>query len=149
MPKLATDNEFATAFAPLLEVHQRGVTRAATPNDVLELLDGDGGRYLLKGSGGYLAQQGKGWTSRQREAIVIPDRAFAHQAKREGMERNGVKVKVVRLRRRGTSGLEWVRIRKGVDVNEKNGLLGIGVSDAEAMAMLAALSGAKPETGEQ
>src|ERR1700728_2199874 len=108
MPKQASDEGVARAFAPPVEVQQRGRLRAATANDVLELLEVNDGRYVLKGSGGYLAQSGKGWTERQREAIVIPDRTFAHEARREGLRENGVAVKVVRLRRRGTCGIEAV-----------------------------------------
>jgi len=143
MTKQASDEEFARAFAPLIEVQQRGQLRAATPNDVLELLDGNDGRYVLKGRGGYLAEHGKGWTLLQREAIVIPDRAFAHQARRQGMRENGVAVKVVRLRRRGTCGLEAVRMRQGLDVSAKDGYLSIGISPDDAMTMLATLTGAK------
>jgi hypothetical protein len=149
MPKKASDEDFARAFAPLLEVQQRGRLRAATPNDVLEILEVNGGRYVLKGSGGYLAQSRKGWTDRQREAIVISDRVFAHQARRQGLRENGVVVKVVRLRRRGTCGIEAVRMRAGLDVSAKDGTLGIGLSAADAMTMLAALSGGKEESGEQ
>jgi hypothetical protein len=149
MTKKATDQEFARAFAPLLEVQQRGRFRAATPNDVLELLDGNDGRYVLKGERGYLAMHGKGFSPHRREAIVIPDRAFAHEARQRGWRENRVKVRVVRLRRPGTSGLEAVRMRPGLDVSVKDGLVGIGVSSAEAMTMLAALTGAKGEGGEQ
>jgi hypothetical protein len=149
MPKQASDEEFARAFAPLLEVQQRGRLRAATPSDVLELLEINEGRYVLKGRGGYLARSGNGWTDRQREAIVIPDRAFAHQARRQGLRENGVVVKVVRLRRRGTCGIEAVRLRPGLDVSAKDGTIGIGLSTADAMTMLAALSGAKEGSGEQ
>ncbi len=149
MANPVTDEQFAIAFAPLLEVKQNGVIRPATPNDVLELVDGNGGRYLLKGAEGYLAKQGAGWTTRQRDAIVIPDRAFAHEARREGLEKNGIRTKVIRLRRPGTCGIESVRMRAGVEVSEKDGLLGIGVSEAEGMALLAALAGAKAEGGEQ
>jgi hypothetical protein len=145
----ATDNDFALAFAPLLEVLQRGRMRPATANDVLELLDGNGGRYLLKGERGYLAQTGSGWSPRQRDALVIPDRAFAHKARRQGRRENGVEVKVVRLRRRGTCGIEAVRMRAGLDVSSKDGTLGIGISAAEAMTMLATLTGAKSGEGEQ
>ncbi len=74
MPDPASDHDFAIAFAPLLEVQQRGQVRAATPNDVLELLDGNDGRYVLKGTRGYLAQKGTGWSDKQREALMIPDR---------------------------------------------------------------------------
>jgi hypothetical protein len=145
MTRKATDEEFARAFAPLLEVQQGGLFRAATANDVLELLDGNDGRYVLKGRGGYLAKQGKGWTLLQREAIVISDRAFAHEARRQGLRENNVAVKVVRLRRRGSCGLDAVRMRPGLDVSEKDGLVSFGVSPAEAMAMLATLTGAKTE----
>ena len=143
MTEQASDEDFARAFAPLIEVKQRGRMRAATPNDVLELLDANNGRYVLKGKGGYLAQHGKGWTLLQREAIVIPDRAFAHQARREGMRTNGVAVTVVRLRRRGTCGIEGVRLRQGLDVNSTGDLVTIGLSAEEAKSMLAALTGAK------
>ena len=147
MTKPATDEEFARAFAPLLEVQQKGRLRAATPNDVLELLQP--GRYVLKGRGGYLAEHGKGWTKRQREAIVIPDRAFAHEARAQGMRENGVAVKVVRLRRRGTCGLEAVRMRQGLEVSQNEGFIGINVSDVDAMTMLAALTGAKVQSEKQ
>ncbi len=149
MPNPASDVDFARAFAPLLEVKQRGVARAATANDVLELLDGNNGRYVLKGSRGYIARTGHGWTERQREAIVIPDRALAHSARRQGRKENDVVVKVVRLRRRGTCGIESVRMRPGLDVSAKDGTIGIGMSAAEAMTMLAALTGANSETEEQ
>jgi hypothetical protein len=149
MPKSASDEDFARAFAGLIEVQQGGRFRPATPNDVLELLESNEGRYVLKGSGGYLAQRGKGFTERQREAIVIPDRAYAHEARRMGLRENGVATKVVRLRRRGTCGIEAVRMRAGLDVSEKDGLVGIGITATDAMTMLAALSGAKEERGEQ
>jgi hypothetical protein len=144
-----SDEDFARAFAPLLEVKQGGRMRAATPNDVLEILDGNNGRYVLKGWRGYIAQKGSGWSERQREAIVIPDRALAHKMRRQGLQENGVTVTVVRLRRRGTCGIEAVRMRAGLDVSKADGVLGIGVSPSDAMAMLAALTGAKSEEGEQ
>ena len=147
MTKPATDEEFARAFAPLLEVQQNGRFVPATPNHVLELLGPP--RYLLKGSAGYLADGGKGWTDRQREAIVIPDRDFADEACEMGLRKNGVTVKVVRLRRRGTRGLEAVRIRQGLELTEKDGLISFGIGADEAMAMLTALTGAKVDTEQQ
>jgi hypothetical protein len=146
----ASDEDFARAFAPLLEVQQRGQLRPATPNDVLELLDGENGRYVLKGERGYLANKGAGWSDRQRDAIRIPDRAFAHEARRQGLRENGVSVKVVRIRRRGSCGIEAVRMRPWVDVKiREGGDLDIGVGKEEAMTILAALTGAKSGAGEQ
>jgi hypothetical protein len=149
MTKQTSDEDFARAFAPLLEVQQRGKLRPATANDVLELIESNQGRYVLKGRGGYLAVDGKGWTEHQREAILIPDRAFAHEARRMGKRENGVAVKVVRLRRPGTCGIEGVRIRAGLDVTVEDGTVSFDVSKPEAMAMLTQLMGAKVEGGEQ
>jgi hypothetical protein len=149
MVKQATDSEFARAFAPLLEIQLKdGRFRAATPNDVLELIDPTR-HYVLKGDGGYLAKHGKGWTRIQREAIKIPDRAFAHQARRQGLRENGVTTKVVRLRRRGTCGMQAVRLRPGLDVTDKDGFLSFGIGASEAMEMLATLTGAKVGGGEE
>jgi hypothetical protein len=149
MPPPASDDAFAHALAPLLEVQQRGRIRPATPNDVLELLESNAGRYVLKGRRGYMAVGGNGWTSRQRKALVIPDRATAHEGRRMGIRDNGIVVKVVRLRRKGTCGIEGVRLRPGIKVKANDEFIGIDVSDAEAMAFLAALTGAKEGEAEQ
>jgi hypothetical protein len=147
VPTPVSDAEFALAFARLLEVIQNGRTRPATPADVLELLEANEGRYLLKrrADGAYMADEGKGWTRRQRDALRIPDRAYAHEARKMGLREHGVSVKVVRLRRKGTCGLEAVKLRTGITVNEHgDGLTGLGgIGQDEAMAMLALLTGAK------
>jgi hypothetical protein len=147
----ASDEEFARAFAPLLEIMQGGKARAATPNDVLELLGAGGGpRYVLKGKDGrYLAEHGKGWTPLQREAIVMNEREHADQMCAMGLAQYGVHTRVVRLRRRGTVGIEGVRLRPGLDIQADSEKIEIALSNPEAMALLAALSGAKLETGEQ
>ncbi len=137
-----SDADFALAFARLLEVIQNGQTRPATPADVLELMEVNEGRYLLKrrADGAYMA-----WTRRQRDALRIPDRAYAHEARKMGLREHGVSVKVVRLRRKGTCGLEAVKLRTGITVNEHgDGMTGLGgIGKDEAMAMLALLTGAK------
>jgi hypothetical protein len=146
MPPPISDADFALGFARLLEVIQNGRLRPATPADVLELMEAHQGRYLLKrrDDGAYMADAGKGWTRHQRKALRIPDRALALEARKMGLREHGVSVKVVRLRRKGTCGLEAVRLRTGITVSERDGLVGLGgIGQDEAMAMLAILTGAK------
>jgi hypothetical protein len=143
-----SDEDFARAFAPLLEVVQRGVTRTATPNDVLELISAPNGRYVVKAGSSYLGDAGRGWTRRQREALVIPDRDAARSALQMGRE-HGIEVRIVRLRRRGTCGLEAFRIRPDIAVRIESGEIRFDVAKEEAMRMLEILTRAKVAAGEQ
>ena len=148
--KKATDAEFARAFAPLLEIQQRGVMRPATAADVLELLGSGGPRYLLKrGDGEYLASEGRGFSPDQRDAAVLPELAFAREMRDMGWTKYGVKTKIVRLRRKGTAGLEGVRLRPDISVTDSGDMVALSLNHPEAMALLAALTGAKPGEGEQ
>ncbi len=148
MKEPASDEEFARAFAPLLEVEQNGRFRTATASDVLEILEYGGGRWVLKGKRGYLAK--KGWSPRQRDAIVAPDKATAQHLRGVALREHGVAVKVVRVRRKGTCGVVAVRLRAGLPVTtDANGNIGLGVGEDEAMGMLTALLGGKKAEGEQ
>ena len=53
------DEEFAKAFAHLMEILQNGKMRPATPNDVLELV-GPPRCVLKRANGDYLAEGGNG-----------------------------------------------------------------------------------------
>jgi hypothetical protein len=143
-----SDDDFARAFAPLLEVMQRGKMRPATPNDVLELLCGNNGRYIVKRGEHYLGDNGIGWTRKQREALVIPDHDAALSALAMGREQ-GIEVRLVRLRRYGTLGLEAVRIRPDIAVQVDSGEIRFDVGGEEGMRMLEILTKAKVATGEQ
>ncbi len=58
-------------------------------------------------------------------------------------------VKVVRLRRRGTCGLETVRMRQGLDVSSADGLIKIRREQRGGDGDAGGASGAKVEKGEQ
>ncbi len=140
----ASDEQFAQGFAPLLEVLQRGTYRQATPADVLELLSSGGRRYVLKARDGrYLAKDGSGWSETLEGAIILDDRQDAKETQKLGLEEYGVRVRVVRIRRKGTSGVTHVRLRPGLDVKNDGNLLSFMVNDAEAMHLMAALTGAQ------
>jgi hypothetical protein len=146
--KKASDTAFARAFAPLLEISQGGVIRPATAADVLELLSSGGPRYVLKRRDGqYVAKDGKGFSPHPRDAVVIPDLEYAREMRDMGFNDYGVRTKVVRRRRKGTAGLEAVRLRPDIDVTADEERLTLSLSNPEAMALLTALTGAKaPET---
>ena len=142
------DEEFARAFAHLMEVLQNGKMRPATPNDVLELVGPP--RYVLKRENGdYLAEGGKGFSPKQRRALVIDDLEYAREAKKLGLEGYGVKTKIVRIRRRGTLGLEAVRLRPDLKISSDAETIGISMPPADAMQILATLRGAKQGKGVQ
>jgi hypothetical protein len=146
----ASDDDFARAFAPLLEVLQGGLMRPATAADVLELLGAGGPRYVLKrGDGQYVAKEGRGFSPDQRDAVVIPELAYAREMRDMGRNKYGVRTKVVRLRRKGTVGLEGVRLRPDIPVTDSGDVVELSLKHPEAMALLAALTGAKPAGKEQ
>jgi hypothetical protein len=148
--KKTSDDAFASAFAPLLQVWQRGVMRPATAADVLELLSSGGRRYVLKrGDGQYLAKEGKGFSPHPRDAVVIPELEYAREMRDMGLNDYGVRTKVVRWRRKGTAGLEAVRLRPDIDVTTDSERLSLSLSNPEAMALLTALTGAKEAETEQ
>jgi hypothetical protein len=141
------DLKQARAIARLLEVRVRGVARPATAEDVLEITNPP--RYLLKGEHGfYIARDGRAWTDKQRDAMVIPDRSAARAVREQGLSR-GVPVRVVRLRRRGTVGLDGSRLRPDIQGSvEGDDRVNLNMSEDDALAFLAALTGAT-EDGEQ
>jgi hypothetical protein len=145
MPLPGSNAAFAEAFAPLMLVVQKGVERPAMPADILELIEPP--RYLLKARNEYAATEGKGWSLKQKEAIVIPDLDAAREFQEMGLREYGVRVRIVRLRRRGTVGLEACRLRPDVRITEQGGLIDIGVSAKDAQAMLAALTGGTDHQG--
>jgi len=134
---------FAEGFAQIFDVLQRGVRRRATPADLLELLEPP--RYVLKRGDEYLGR--KGWRRRQRSGVVFAHRDDARAAQSLGRREYGVETRVVRIRRRGTMGIEGYAMREGLKVEEAGGLLGFGVSGADAMQMLAALTGGAGNKG--
>jgi hypothetical protein len=142
-PLQVTNAAFAEAFAPLFEVIQRGVRRGATPADLLEVVEPP--RYVLKRGDAYLGE--KGWRRRQREAVVLADIEDARAARAIGRREYGIDSKIVRVRRRGTLGIEGYALREGLKVEEAGTTLGFGVGKAEAMAMLAALTGGGTRSG--
>jgi hypothetical protein len=145
-----TDEEFANGFAHLIEVVQKGRARPATPNDVLELIGSGGPRYVLKRPNGeYMGRGGSGFTPEQRRALVIDDLETAREAKRVGMSEYGVRVNVVRIRRRGTCGLELVRLRPDLDITREADSIAIAMTPADAMKLLATISRAKTGDGVQ
>ena len=140
MPDKMTDEQFARTFAQLFQVVQRGALRPATPADILELIGPR--RYVLKGMDArYLARDG--FTAKQRAAIVIDDRALARELRDEGLRDHGVKTRVVRLRRRGTSGIEAIGFRPDVDARVKDGGVALGLPREDLMDLMAALTRAK------
>jgi hypothetical protein len=131
----------ARALAGLIEVCQRGVARPATANDVLELTSTP--RYLLKGPDGrYVGKGGRGWTEKQRKALIIDDLALAREMRREGRDDYGIRVKIIRLRRKGTAGLEAARLRRDLKVSVQDGTIAFQLSPEDAMTFLSALDGA-------
>jgi hypothetical protein len=56
---------------------------------------------------------------------------------------HGVKTRVVRLRRRGTSGIDGCRLRPDIVTRVGDQSIELDVKPEDAMALLAALSGAK------
>jgi hypothetical protein len=147
MVEKPSNETFALAFAPLMEVRQGGVDRPATPADLLEVLEPP--RYLLKDAEGhYLGDRGAGWVRRQRRAVVIPAIEDAREARRIGREEYGVDVRIVRLRRRGTKGIEGYRLRQNLDVRSENGLISFNVTNKESMDILAVLTGGAKRQGE-
>ena len=142
----ASNAAFANAFAPLVEVLQRGLARPATPADVLELIDPP--RYVLKRKDAYLADKGKGWTRRQREALIAEHIDAAREGQTIGRREHGIEVRIVRIRRRGTLGIQAYRLRPDIKVNDaKDGMLELIMSHPEAMDLLAALTGATDSSG--
>lgn len=145
-----SDEDFARAFAPLFEVMQRGEMRPATPADVLELLGTGGRRYVLKGlDGRYIAGDGSGWTRRQRRAAVVDDLDDARAMKRLGLQQYGVRVKIVRIRRKGTCGVEAIRLRPDIATTFDGDRVGLGLKPEDVMNLMAVMSRAKGGEGEQ
>jgi hypothetical protein len=142
-PLQITNAAFAEAFAPLFEVIQRGVRREARPADLLELVEPP--RYVLKRGDVYLGE--KGWRRKQREALVLADIDDARAARAVGRREHGIDSTIVRIRRRGTLGIEGYKLREGLNVEDTGATLGFGVGKAEAMAMLAALTGGGSRLG--
>jgi hypothetical protein len=129
---------FAEGFASLFDVVQRGVRRRATAADLLELLEPP--RYVLKREKLYLGEAG--WSRKQRDAFVLAAVEDARGAQEIGRQKSGVETRIVRVRRKGTMGIEGYAMREGLKVTDAGGLLGIGgIGDADAMAMLASLVG--------
>lgn len=135
---------FAEGFAALFDVVQRGVRRRATAADLLEILEPP--RYVMKRKKLYLGHNG--WGRKQRDAHVLDDLADARRARQIAREEHGVEMRIVRVRRKGTMGIEGYAIREGLNVSDHDGFLGIGgVGDADAMAMLATLVGGAGKQG--
>jgi hypothetical protein len=142
-PPQVSNAAFAEAFAPLFDVIQRGVRRAARPADLLEMVEPP--RYVLKRGDVYLGE--KGWRRRQREAVVLADIEDARAARALGRREHGIDSKIVRVRRRGTLGIEGYALREGLKVEETGMTFGFAVGEQEAMAMLAALTGGGSRSG--
>jgi hypothetical protein len=142
-PLQVTNAAFAEAFAPLFEVIQRGVRRGAKPADLLEMVEPP--RYVLKRGDAYLGE--KGWRRKQREAVVLADIDDARAARAVGRREHGIDSKIVRVRRRGTLGIEAYMLREGLKVEEAGETFGLAVGKPEAMVMLAALTGGGARSG--
>ncbi|HEY2517826.1 MAG TPA: hypothetical protein VGI39_43450 [Polyangiaceae bacterium] len=142
---VVSDAAFAEAFAALFEVAQGGVERPATAADILELITAP--RYVLKRGNAYLGE-GSGWKLRQRDALVLEHLDDAREARAIGLREYGVVTRIVRIRRRGTRGIEGYRLRQGLDVQHLDGVLRFSVGRPEAMEMLATLTGAVKRSGE-
>jgi hypothetical protein len=147
MVEPASNEAFARAFAPLIEVKQAGVERPATPADVLELIEPP--RYVLKSPAGrYLGDKGRGWIASPRRALVLDHIDDAREARAIGLREYGVLVKIVRLRRRGTCGIEGYRLRPDLKVDtSSDGKIEFLLSQPEGMALLAALTGGNERSG--
>jgi hypothetical protein len=140
-----SDALFAEAFASLFEVLQRGVERPATPADIMEMIAEP--RYVLKRGELYLGDR-SGWKQRQKQALVLTHIDDARAARAIGLREYGIVTKIVRVRRRGTLGIEGYRLRKGLDVQNLDGNLSFSLSNPEAMAILATLTGGARRSGE-
>jgi hypothetical protein len=135
----------AHALAQLIEVRVRGVDRPATAADVLELTMPP--RYLLRHADGRYVGRERHWVDGQRDALVIDDRDFAHEMAREGRGRD-VPVRVIRLRRRGTVGLEGARLRPTIATRVGDGMIALDLPAELGFAFKAALESATEDGGE-
>jgi hypothetical protein len=142
-----TDEEFARTVAHLLEVKQNGHGRPATPADVLEFFELGPARYVLRGAHGYyLGKDLRSWVQLQSEAYVLSDVRAARIHRRDARA-HGIVIKIARIRRRGTCGLEAVRFRDDVATNITGEGIEITVPDGRAIEVLAALMSAKEGRG--
>jgi hypothetical protein len=147
-----SDEEAARALAPLLEIKLRdGTVRRATANDVLELMAVGPPRYVLKDSSGrYIAADRKSWTDLQSEALIIPDRDVARATAKHGSKVSTVKTRAVRICRRGTCGIEGVRLRPDVEAKQgRSGAIELAMKPEDAMALLGVMRRAKDGEGVQ
>jgi hypothetical protein len=77
---------------------------------------------------------------------VFDDRREAH-ALVHALAESGIEVSVLRLRRRGTRGIEGYRLRPDIRVDDLGGGFGLGISEADGMQLMARLAGAKSGVG--
>jgi hypothetical protein len=141
-----SNRAFAEAFAPLMQVKQSGTERPATPADILELLEP---RFVLKSPlGRYLGDEGRGWLDGHRGALVLNHIDDARRARKIALTEYGLRVIIVRLRRRGTLGIEAYRLRPDIDARaDAGGTLSLFLSQPEGMALLAAMTGGAERSG--